>query len=268
MTRLTLATWNINSIRLRIDRVVDFIERQKPDVLCLQEIKCQIGEFPKTAFEACGLPYLEIAGQKGMHGVAIASRYPLSPSPRPAFCRHDHARVCAVEVKGLTLHNLYVPAGADVPDPELNDKFAHKLDFLERMTNYYSNRARAVSSPLLVVGDINIAPEEHDVWSHRQLLDVVSHTPVETNGLKNLLNQGELSDIARMKHGPEQKLYTWWSYRAADWRTSNRGRRLDHIWADNSAIGRTDINSYTIHVGERDGEKPSDHVPVSVEIAL
>ncbi|MBU6319924.1 MAG: exodeoxyribonuclease III [Alphaproteobacteria bacterium] len=268
MTRLSLATWNINSIRLRIDRVVDFVKRQKPDVVCLQEIKCQTGEFPRTAFEACGLPYLEIAGQKGMHGVAIASRYPLQISPRPDFCRHDHARVCSVEVEGFTLHNLYVPAGADIPDPGLNDKFAHKLDFLERMTLYYSKRARTQSSPLLVVGDINIAPEENDVWSHRQLLDVVSHTPVETDGLKNLLNQGELSDVARVKHSPEEKLYTWWSYRAADWRSSNRGRRLDHIWADRSAILRTDVNTYTIHQDERDGEKPSDHVPVSVEIVL
>lgn len=268
MTRLTLATWNINSIRLRIGRVVEFIEREKPDVLCLQEIKCQIGEFPKAAFEACGLPYLEIAGQKGMHGVAIASRYPLRPAPRPDFCRHDHARVCSVEVKGLTLHNLYVPAGADVPDPELNDKFAHKLDFLARMTSYYSQRALTEAPPLLVVGDINIAPEENDVWSHRQLLDVVSHTPVETDGLRKILNQGELSDIARMKHRADEKLYTWWSYRAADWRTSNRGRRLDHIWADRAAVRKTDINSYTIHAGERDGEKPSDHVPVSVGVVL
>lgn len=267
MTRLNVATWNINSIRLRIDRVAQFVSRLQPDVLCLQEIKCQAGEFPGKAFQECGLPYIAVSGQKGMHGVAIASRYPLQPSPAPAFCRHDHARVCAVEVQGVTLHNLYVPAGADIPDPEINEKFAHKLDFLDRMTGYYAERAEKKSAPpLLVVGDINIAPEENDVWSHKQLLDVVSHTPVETDGLKNLLKRAKLSDIARLKHGPEEKLYSWWSYRAADWRTSNRGRRLDHIWADHRAIGQTDIQSFTIHSTERDGEKPSDHVPVSVTL--
>ncbi|MEP7210446.1 MAG: exodeoxyribonuclease III, partial [Alphaproteobacteria bacterium] len=163
------------------------------------------------------------------------------------------------------VHDLYVPAGADIPDPMVNDKFAHKLDFIEKMRSAYAARARKKSAPpLLVVGDINIAPEENDVWSHKQLLDVVSHTPVETDGLKAILRDGKFTDIARAKHAPTEKLYTWWSYRAADWQLSNRGRRLDHIWADKAAIEHVDVKSYTIHPTERGGEKPSDHVPVTV----
>ncbi len=267
MTRLSLATWNINSVRLRIDRVVAFIKREKPDILCLQEIKCQEAEYPLKAFEKAGLPHVAIAGQKGMHGVAIASRHPIERLDPPPFCQHNHARAVAVRVAGFEVHNLYVPAGADIPDPAVNDKFAHKLDFVERMRAHYAARARKKSAPpLFIVGDINIAPHENDVWSHKQLLGVVSHTPVETDGLMRILEDGKLTDIARVRHAPEEKLYTWWSYRAADWQASNRGRRLDHIWADKTAAPMVDLASYRIHTKERGGEKPSDHVPVSVDI--
>ncbi len=265
--RLTLATWNINSVRLRIDRVIDFLKREKPDVLCLQEIKCLEDQFPRKAFEAAGFKHVHLSGQKGMHGVAIVSRLPVEPLETPGLCRHGHARCAAVNVAGFELQNLYVPAGADIPDPELNEKFAHKLDFVERMRSFYLARAQKRSAlPLLVAGDINIAPEENDVWSHRQLLNVVSHTPVETDGLKRVLTDGKFTDIARAKHRPDEKLYTWWSYRAADWKISNRGRRLDHWWADKRATPLVDIDSYRIHADERGGEKPSDHVPVTVTV--
>ena len=265
--RLTLATWNINSVRLRIDRVVAFLKREKPDVLCLQEIKCLEDQFPRKAFEAAGFKHIHLSGQKGMHGVAIVSRLPIEAIETPGLCRHGHARCAAVNVAGFELQNLYVPAGADIPDPELNEKFAHKLDFVERMRDFYATRAAKRSAlPLLVAGDINIAPEENDVWSHRQLLNVVSHTPVETDGLKRVLLEGKFTDIARAKHKPEEKLYTWWSYRAADWKLSNRGRRLDHWWADKRATPLVDINSYRIHADERGGEKPSDHVPVTITV--
>ncbi len=267
MNRLTLATWNINSVRLRIGRVLDFLKREAPDVLCLQEIKCLPDQFPAKPLADAGYRHVHLAGQKGMHGVAIVSRLPIESIDAPELCQHGHARCTAVKVAGFELNNLYVPAGADIPDPEVNDKFAHKLDFVERMRAHYAARARARKPPpLIVVGDINIAPQENDVWSHRQLLDVVSHTPVETDGLKRILDEGRFLDIARAKHKPEEKLYTWWSYRAADWQASNRGRRLDHIWADHRAAPMVDVGSYRIHTMERGGEKPSDHVPVTVEI--
>ncbi|MEZ5939657.1 MAG: exodeoxyribonuclease III [Hyphomonadaceae bacterium] len=266
MTRLVLATWNINSVRLRIGRVEAFLKRTRPDILCLQEIKCLEDQFPRSAFEKMGYGHMAISGQKGMHGTAVVSRLPLTEvSDTPDFCMHGHARSTAVSVAGYDLHNLYVPAGADIPDPAVNDKFAHKLDFIERMRAYYQARTRKRSAPpLLVTGDINIAPQENDVWSHKQLLTVVSHTPVETDGLKAILSDGKLTDIARVKHASDEKLYTWWSYRAADWRASNRGRRLDHIWADKKATPLVDAGSYAIHTEERDGDKPSDHVPVTV----
>lgn len=267
MNRLTLATWNINSVRLRIDRVLDFLRREKPDVLCLQEIKCLEDQFPRAAFEKAGFEHIHLSGQKGMHGVATVSRVPLEKIETPPLCREGHARCASVKVAGFELHNLYVPAGADIPDPALNDKFAHKLDFVERMRATYAARSQKRSAlPLLVAGDINIAPQENDVWSHKQLLGVVSHTPVETDGLKRILDEGRFTDIARAKHKPEEKLYTWWSYRAADWRLSNRGRRLDHLWADKRAAPLVDVDSYRIHPNERDGEKPSDHVPVTVTV--
>jgi exodeoxyribonuclease-3 len=267
MNRLTLATWNINSVRLRIDRVIAFLKREKPEVLCLQEIKCLEDQFPRKAFEAAGYKHIHLSGQKGMHGVAIVSKLPLEPILAPELCRHGHARIAAAKVGGFELQNLYVPAGADIPDPALNEKFAHKLDFVERMRSVYLTRAQKRSAlPLLVAGDINIAPEENDVWSHRQLLNVVSHTPVETDGLKRVLSEGRFTDIARAKHRPDEKLYTWWSYRAADWKLSNRGRRLDHWWADKRATPLVDINSYRIDTEERGGEKPSDHVPVMVTV--
>jgi exodeoxyribonuclease III len=268
MNRLLLATWNINSVRLRIARVTSFLKREKPDVLCLQEIKCLDDQFPRKAFEAAGYPHIHLSGQKGMHGVAIVSKRPMEPLETPAFCRHGHARCAAVKVAGLELHDLYVPAGADIPDPAVNDKFAHKLDFIERMRAFYAARAAKRSAPLLVAGDINVAPEENDVWSHKQLLDVVSHTPVETDGLKRILAEGALTDIARAKHPANEKVYTWWSYRAADWKASNRGRRLDHLWSDKRATPLVDIASYKVFTEERGGEKPSDHVPVEVAINL
>jgi exodeoxyribonuclease-3 len=262
MPHLTIATWNINSVRLRIEHVARFVDMAKPDLLCLQEIKCREAEFPLNAFKAMGLKHVAVAGQKGWHGVAVASRHPIEPIAAPDLCRHGEARVHAVKVKGVELHNLYVPAGGDEPDAALNPKFDHKLDFLARMRTAYAG----LSGPRLLVGDLNIAPGEHDVWSHKQLLDVVSHTPVETEALEAARTAGGFTDLARAHRPAEEKLYTWWSYRSADWRASNRGRRLDHLWASPDLAALSD--RYTIHDATRDWEKPSDHVPVAVRLKV
>ncbi|MEO0786755.1 MAG: exodeoxyribonuclease III, partial [Pseudomonadota bacterium] len=166
-------------------------------------------------------------------------------------------------VGGLELHNIYLPAGGDEPDPKTNEKFDHKLDFLARMKDRY-NGGR--SRPLMLVGDLNVAPHENDVWSHKQLLKIVSHTPVETDALEAARAAGGFTDIARAAVDDDQKLYTWWSYRARDWAASNRGRRLDHIWTNEAATPSTDVDSFRIHLGWRGGWKPSDHAPISVEI--
>jgi exodeoxyribonuclease-3 len=266
---MRITSWNINSVRLRIDQVRRFLETEAPDVLCLQETKCHDDQFPRKAFEKAGYPHLAISGQKGYHGVAIASRVPLGPLEPASFCCKGEARHIAAVLPGdVVLHNFYVPAGGDVPDPELNDKFAHKLDFLEQMRSFFeSERER----PSIVVGDLNIAPEENDVWSHKQLLKVVSHTPVEVDAMRRLIADGGFLDVARRFHGAEEKLYSWWSYRAKDWAASDRGRRLDHIWVSEPLSDRLHTggeNAFRIHRDVRGWERPSDHAPVSFDIGL
>ena len=262
MSELSIVTWNINSVRLRAERVAGFLKEHKPDVLCLQEIKCHEAQFPEGVFRDAGYPYMQIKGQKGLHGVATVSRVPLTPIDHPQFCMNEHARIAACEVGGFELHNIYLPAGGDEPDPEINEKFAHKLDFLDRMEKCYA--AYPSEKPLVIVGDLNIAPQEHDVWSHKQLLKVVSHTPIETEAMARIISAGRFNDLARREHTPDQKLYPWWSYRSKDWASSNRGRRLDHIWANPAAEPKAIPGSFKIHIDQRGGEKPSDHAPVSM----
>jgi len=257
----SVATWNINSVRLRIDLVRRFLAEARPDVLCLQETKCPDALFPENAFREAGYPFLAIAGEKGYNGVAIVSRRPLSAVDRHLFCDRQDCRHVAAEVPTrsgpVTVHNFYVPAGGDEPDREKNWKFGHKLDFIEQMRREKARYARPGS---ILVGDLNIAPLETDVWSHKQLLKVVSHTPVETEGLLRLKAEGDWVDVMRRFVPPEEKLYTWWSYRSPNWEASDRGRRLDHVWASPD-IGARAI-SMSVLKEARSWERPSDHVPV------
>ena len=266
MTKIKIATWNINSVRLRIGIVKDYLNQFSPDILCLQEIKCQNEEFPSADFDELGYKYKVINGQKGWHGVAIVSRIPISEAVAPDFCMNSHSRIAAAKIgeNGPTIHNLYVPAGGDEPDPAINEKFAHKLDFLDRMEKHYAQN----HGDTIVVGDLNIAPHEHDVWSHKSLLNVVSHTPIETETLERLRKGGKFIDIARHERDEKEKLYSWWSYRAADWTKNNKGRRLDHIWVSDNLLPKVDIGTYQILRDARGWEKPSDHVPCSVEIEI
>ena len=263
---LKIVSWNINSVRLRAPNVAAFVVEEQPDVVCLQETKCQDGEFPEKAFKEMGLPHLVLNGQKGgHHGVAIASRLPIERIEAPDLCRHGHSRVIAAKVAGVEVHNIYLPAGGDEPDPDINDKFAHKLDFLERLGPAYKKQSK---TPRVLVGDLNVAPHENDVWSHKQLLKIVSHTPGETERLEDSRKQAAFADIARLSVEDHQKLYSWWSYRAKDWAKSNRGRRLDHIWMNRAALPDTKIDTFKIHLAWRGGWKPSDHAPISVEMKV
>ena len=156
-----------------------------------------------------------------------------------------------------------MPAGGDEPDPEVNDKFRHKMDFLAEMSQW--GAARDQSTPAILVGDLNIAPLETDVWSHKQLLKVVSHTPVEVDALNHVQQSGGWRDIVREAIAPDVPLFTWWSYRSRDWAAANKGRRLDHIWATASAADR--MKAATVIKEVRGWEKPSDHAPVLAEFA-
>ena len=263
--KLVVATWNINSVRLRIDIVKRLLEEQAPDVLCLQETKCPDADFPEKAFRQMGYEHLAIRGQKGYHGVAIVSKRPFVSSESRDFCSKGDARHLVVSVpfagEQLSLHNFYVPAGGDDPDPVANDKFAHKLAFLEEMKGWLTGPETA--KPAILVGDLNVAPLEEDVWSHKQLLKVVSHTPVETDLLKQVQSAGDWIDVMRRFVPDSEKLYTWWSYRAKDWRKANKGRRLDHIWA--SAPLDESISDMRVLLDARGWEKPSDHAPIIAE---
>ncbi|HTP76470.1 MAG TPA: exodeoxyribonuclease III [Rhizomicrobium sp.] len=264
---MKIATWNINSVRLRLGLVTKFLKEHQPDVLALQEIKVENALFPADAFRKLGYVHQAVQGQKAYHGVAVLSRIPFKKTQVVDFCREGHARHVSVTLEnGVELHDFYVPAGADIPDPAKNPKFAHKLDFLREMKRVFGKRRGKRDLPLILVGDLNIAPLEHDVWSHKQLLDVVSHTPVETELLGEVQAAFDWVDVTRAFVPHDQKAYSWWSYRAADWEASNRGRRLDHIWVSQAL--KNALTSQEIVTRMRGWEKASDHVPVIAEIDI
>jgi len=266
---LTIATWNINSVRLRIDHVKRLVEEAAPDILCLQETKTPDEHFPREAVEALGYRHMLIHGMKGYNGVAVLSRLPLGGDGTRSWCerrdcRHGHIELHPAEFPGgLELHNLYVPAGGDIPDPEENPKFAHKLRFLDELTAWFETE-RDAERPMVLVGDLNIAPLETDVWSHKQLLTVVSHTPIEVERLARLQASAGFIDAVRHFIPPSERLYSWWSYRAQDWAESNRGRRLDHIWVTPPLRERLAGVEVLRHI--RGWEKASDHVPVVLHL--
>ena len=261
---MRIATWNINSVRLRIGLVERFIDEQKPDVLCLQETKTQDDTFPHAAFAAKGYTHRAINGMKSYNGVAILSRLPFKKTGVKNWqgkedCRHIFAEF----ENGVELHNCYVPAGGDIPDPVANVKFAHKLGFMDDQAAWWTKQDK--KKPRILVGDLNVAPMEHDVWSHKQMLDVVSHTPIEVEKFTAWQNAHDWVDAMRHFVPHSEKMYSWWSYRAADWLASNRGRRLDHVWVTPDLVAA--LKPSTILRDARGWEpKPSDHVPVVVDV--
>lgn len=261
MSSIRIATWNINSVRIRLDLIKNFDETYRPDILCLQEIKCADDQFPLKAFRELGFDNFAINGQKGYHGVATVSRLPLTATPKMKFCNTGQARHVAVTVADdIVIHNFYVPAGGDIPDPDENDKFAHKLDFLKEMAAWFKKRKDKKKNKYILLGDLNIAPLEHDVWSHKQLLKVVSHTPVEVEHLAEVQKSHSWIDVARQQVPEPEKIFTWWSYRSPDWTKNDRGRRLDHIWVTPALAGRA--RDVDIVRQARSWKRPSDHVPV------
>jgi exodeoxyribonuclease-3 len=261
---MRLVTWNINSLRLRLPTLARVVATLAPDIVCLQETKVTDGDFPADAVRALGFDHILFRGMKSYNGVAILSRVPLAEMPGRDWCdRADCRHLAAALPDGTELHNFYVPAGGDIPDPVANDKFAHKLAFLEAMTGWGRGLKTA---PRILVGDLNIAPLETDVWSHRQLLNVVSHTPVEIDGLNGVMAAHGWIDAVRAFIPPDEPLYTWWSYRNREWPGGDRGRRLDHIWVTPPLRDR--LEGAAVLRDARGWDKPSDHVPVALDFAL
>jgi exodeoxyribonuclease-3 len=261
---LRIATWNINSIRLRIDLVRQLTAVMAPDVLCLQETKVPDPLFPEAACREMGYDHVAFHGMKGYNGVAVLSKRPIVAVTTPSWCDRQDCRHLAVTLDGgIEVHCLYIPAGGDVADADANPKFAHKLAFLGQLADWYAAEYRP-DRKVVLAGDFNVAPLETDVWSHKQMLSVVSHTPVEVAALNRLQASVSWVDAVREFVPPSQRLYTWWSYRASDWAASDRGRRLDHLWV--SPALKPALRAALVAREARDWTQPSDHVPVMVDL--
>jgi len=259
---MRVITWNINSVRLRINLVDRFNKEQNPDVICLQETKATDKDFPLQAIKDLGFEHVVYAGQKSYNGVAILSKMPIEDSFSLEFYNEDKRHICA-KINDIEIHNFYVPAGGDEPDVEINPKYKHKLEYVRLMQEWFATN-RKKTDQVILVGDLNIAPHEHDVWSSKQLRNVISHTPAERELLLSFQESFDFIDTARHFVDFKEKLYSWWSYRNRDWKKSNRGRRLDHIWASNPLRERLKSVECITHI--RDWEKPSDHVPCILDI--
>ena len=265
---MRIISWNINSVRLRIGLVETLIKEEKPDILCLQETKCPNDSFPEKNFTKLGYHHIAKNGIKGYHGVATISRVPLLKQNAVDFCNKQDGRhmetVYDYQGEPLSVHNFYVPAGGDEPDRTINDKFGHKLDFLAEMKAMFKKAKNKKTAQKVLVGDLNIAPYEHDVWSSKQLKNVVSHTALEREELSEVLAAFNWEDVARRFVPEDEKLYSWWSYRAKDWLSSNRGRRLDHIWTSPGLSPQ--VKSYRVRTDVRGWDRPSDHAPVIIDL--
>lgn len=263
---MRIATWNINSVRLRLDLIGKLADEAAPDIICLQETKAQDGDFPLDGIKALGYEHVVFRGEKSYNGVAIISKIPLKNVARLDIAGAADARhISAILPGDVELHNFYIPAGGDIPDVNENPKYKFKLEFVEYIDKWFGkNRAR--TDRMIILGDFNIAPLEHDVWSHKQLINEVSHTEPEITRLNKLQAGLDWVDIGRHFVPQDKKLYSWWSYRNRDWRKSNRGRRLDHIWTTPAMKGS--IKAHSVLDIARDWEKPSDHVPVIADFSI
>ena len=262
---MRFVSWNINSVRLRLNALKRVADELSPDFMCLQEIKSETTDFPSDAIAEIGFPHQIVRGMKGYNGVAILARTPIAGGDTRDWCgRHDCRHIAANIGSDVELHNFYVPAGGDEPDPNINDKFAHKLKFLKEAETW--SRDITPNAKRVLVGDLNIAPHENDVWSHKQLLNVVSHTPLEVEALSDWQTAHGWIDAIRTIIPETEKIYSWWSYRNRTWPGSDRGRRLDHIWVS-PALAESVKNAGILR-DARGWEKPSDHAPVWADVDL
>lgn len=250
---MKLVTWNINSIRARTDRVVAWLGREQPDVLCLQETKVEDAVFPLAALQGAGYQVVTF-GQKSYNGVAIAAKQPLvdvvrgfgDGQPEP------EARVIAATIEGIRVINTYVPNGQDLT----SDKFTYKLGWYRRLRAYL-DRTATPETPLVLCGDMNVAPDDRDVWSPDAWRDQVHCSPQERAALAEVLAFG-LTDLYRTLNG-DTKAYSWWDYRGVSF-FKDQGLRIDHIYGTPPIVARA--TAVTIDRAARKGQDASDHAPV------
>lgn len=250
---LKIATWNVNSVKARKDRLLDWLERESPDVLCLQELKVDAAAFPHEAVREAGYEAL-VHAQKTYNGVAILAREPLT-DPRSGLDNDPHdsqARHIEATVTGVRIVSLYVPNGGD----GAGEKWEYKLAWLERLLAYLE-RTHDPQQPLLLCGDLNIAPDDLDVARPSEWKNTVLCRPEVRQAFSRLLAWG-LTDVVR-KHHPEGGPYSFWDYRMLGFQKGN-GLRIDHILA--TAPLAAACTSATVDREQRKGKQPSDHAPV------
>ncbi len=266
---MRIITWNINSIRARINLLSKLAKQTNADIICLQETKTPDEKFPLQAVKDMGFNHVFFNGMKSYNGVAILSKLPIFNKKIHKRCNKQDCRHISVDldINGhkINLHNLYIPAGGYEPDPDINDKFQHKLDFVDELSSWFPQNF-SHKEPIIALGDMNIAPLENDVWSHKQMINTVSHTPMEVERFDKFYSSMNWVDSMRYFTSADKKLYSWWSYRARDWKKSDRGRRLDHIWVTETL--KTKLNSCEVLKEARAWKKPSDHAPVVMDLKI
>ena len=178
-TTFKLATWNVNSIRIRMELLKKFTAQENPDVVCIQEVKAKEEDFPFEDVRALGYPHIALYGMAGYNGVCILSKTPLKDVEQKNWVGKTDARhICARVFDDIEINNIYIPAGGDIPDPIANLSFAHKLTFMDDVAEWWEQHQKTYAGrKMIVCGDFNVAPLENDVWNHRQMLKIVSHTP-------------------------------------------------------------------------------------------
>ena len=249
---LTVATWNVNSIRIRLPRLLTWLERRKPSVVCLQEIKVVDEEFPAGPLEELGYRCL-VHGQKTYNGVAILTLLPATDviHDLPGDPAGADSRVLAATIGGTRIMGIYAPNGQTVG----SDKYAYKLDWYRRLRELLDRHDPRIE--VLICGDFNVAPEDRDVWDPEQWRGQILFSDPEKAALRTIVDWG-FQDALRIHH-QEGGLYTWWDYRAGAFHRG-WGLRIDHILVSAPLAQR--CIAVEIDRAERKGEKPSDHAPV------
>ncbi|MFL0788911.1 MAG: exodeoxyribonuclease III [Prochlorococcus sp.] len=262
---MQIATWNVNSIRTRLDQVQAWLQDAQPDLLCLQETKVDDPLFPHEVFEAQGYQ-VHFHGQKAYNGVAIVSRQPLEdvrrgftgelPEDAEALQLGEQKRVISALVNNIRIVNVYVPNGSDLR----SEKYPYKLEWMSCLNRYLSAQAKR-DEPLCLVGDFNIALEARDIHHPERLTGGIMASELEREALLNVLGE-RLHDVFRVFE-PDANHWSWWDYRSGAW-DRDQGWRIDHIYLCDELLSQA--RSCVIHKHLRGHEKPSDHAPVTVDL--
>ena len=257
---MKLVTYNLNGIRARLPRLIDYLDREKPDIVCLQELKCADDALPIADIEAAGYQAVW-HGQKGFNGVAILSR---SGEPMlrqiglPGDPDDSHSRYIEAEVEGLIVASIYLPNG----NPIGTEKFDYKLKWMERLEAHAAGLL-AAERPTVLAGDYNVIPEDRDTFSRRAMASDALFQPASQAAFRRIVNQG-WTDALRALHPDEPKLFTFWDYQAGAW-ARDAGFRIDHLLCSPQAADT--LRGAEVHKWARAEEKASDHAPVCIHLA-